>query len=80
MWNRQAASRAEAANKTAICAARHFLPPEQCMLIVDRAPDMPPLMEAELQTWGKGSVIWRERVDERGVARAVNVYSGTEIG
>ena len=50
------------------------------MLIVDRAPDMPPLMEAELQKWGKGSVVWRERVDERGVARAVNVYSGTEIG
>lgn len=50
------------------------------MLIIDRAPDLPFAFEKQLLSWGEGSVVWRERSDGRGVARAVNVYSGQDIG
>ena len=50
------------------------------MLIMDQAPDMPCRFKDQLSSWGEGSIVWRDRTDGRGVARAVNVYSGHAIG
>lgn len=58
-------------------AARMFLSPSHVGLVVDKGTDFPPAFENKLSVLGEG-VYWRAR--EGGTTRALNVYSGSEVG
>ena len=63
---------------TAMIAARQFLPPSHCGLIVDRGDDFPPEFSSELEGFGKEMVYFRQRDGK--TSRALNTYSGKRIG
>ena len=62
----------------AMTAARHFLPPSHCSLLVDAGDDFSPRFRAELEGLGEGMTWFRHR--EGKTTRALNIYSGSKIG
>ncbi|ORY22988.1 Ribokinase-like protein [Naematelia encephala] len=62
----------------AMTAARLFLPPSSCSLLVDKGADFPPQFERQLREFGYDMVWFRPRSGP--TTRAVNIYSGTRIG
>ncbi|WOO84512.1 putative protein [Vanrija pseudolonga] len=62
----------------AATAARLFLPPSHVGFIADKAPDFPPAFENKLRKLGQGMVWFRPA--EGKTTRALNVYSGAEVG
>ncbi|WVQ93903.1 hypothetical protein IAU59_000981 [Kwoniella sp. CBS 9459] len=62
----------------AMTAARIFLPPTSCALLVDKGPDFPTGMARNLEELGEGMVWFRKR--EGKTTRALNIYSGGKIG
>jgi hypothetical protein len=62
----------------AMTAARMFLPPTHCGLIVDKGDDFPDVFKDRLVAMGKEMVWFRRR--EGPTTRALNIYSGSEIG
>ncbi|WVF66282.1 hypothetical protein IAT40_001022 [Kwoniella sp. CBS 6097] len=62
----------------AMTAARIFLPPTSCALLVDRGSDFPSEMAHVLEGLGDEMVWFRERQGK--TTRALNIYSGGKIG
>ncbi|WVR03315.1 hypothetical protein IAU60_000306 [Kwoniella sp. DSM 27419] len=62
----------------AMTAARAFLPPTHCGLLVDCGPDFPPHMAETLESLGRDMIYFRARTSP--TTRAVNIYSGGAIG
>jgi hypothetical protein len=63
--------------RPAAFGSRLFLSPSHIELVVDKGSDFPPTFNEQLQVLDEG-VYWRER--EGQTTRALNVYSGGEIG
>ena len=59
-------------------AARHFLPPSHCGLLVDRGDDFPERFSDELQSLGEEMIFFRPRQGK--TTRALNIYSGRNVG
>jgi len=59
-------------------AARLFLPPSSCGLIVDRGDDFPRQFTEKLESLGREMICFRLRAGK--TTRALNIYSGTKIG
>jgi len=59
-------------------AARQFLPPSHCGLLVDKGTDFPAEFASELKSFGEEMIWFRERPSK--TTRAVNIYSGRMIG
>ncbi|RSH89473.1 hypothetical protein EHS25_002022 [Saitozyma podzolica] len=62
----------------AMTAARLFLPPSHCALLVDRGDDFPQHFADQLEALG-ADMVWFRRRDGK-TTRALNIYSGTAIG
>ncbi|WVQ82609.1 hypothetical protein IAT38_004740 [Cryptococcus sp. DSM 104549] len=62
----------------AMIAARQFLPPTHCGLLVDRGDDFPERFARDLESLGKDMIWFRPR--EGKTTRALNIYSGQRIG
>ncbi|WRT63515.1 uncharacterized protein IL334_000420 [Kwoniella shivajii] len=62
----------------AMTAARMFLPPTQCGLLVDRGDDFPDTFTEILEGFGKEMIWFRPRKGK--TTRALNIYSGRKIG
>ncbi|OWT37613.1 hypothetical protein C362_04631 [Cryptococcus neoformans Bt1] len=62
----------------AMIAARQFLPPSHCSLLVDKGEDFSDKFVHDLESLGKEMVWFRHR--EGKTTRALNVYSGRQIG
>jgi hypothetical protein len=69
---------AELISDQAMTAARQFLPPTHCSLLVDKGYDFPPEFALELHSLGEEMIWFRERKGK--TTRAVNIYSGHKIG
>jgi hypothetical protein len=63
---------------SAMTAARLFLPPANCGLIVDRGIDFPNRFARELEALGDEMMFYRSRQGD--TTRALNSYSGSKIG
>lgn len=64
--------------EAAAVAARLFLPPDRCGMIIDRGEDFPEAFEKELNAYGEGMIWFRPRAGK--TTRAINIYSGGQIG
>lgn len=59
-------------------AARQFLPPTHCSLLIDKGDDFPERFVHDLKSLGNEMVWFRHR--EGMTTRALNIYSGRRIG
>lgn len=66
------------ADKAAMVAARQFLPPTHCSLLIDKGDDFPERFVHDLKSLGNEMVWFRDR--EGRTTRALNIYSGRRIG
>ncbi|KIR69343.1 hypothetical protein I314_00453 [Cryptococcus bacillisporus CA1873] len=62
----------------AMVAARQFLPPTHCSLLIDKGDDFPERFVHDLKSLGNEMVWFRHR--EGRTTRALNIYSGQRIG
>ena len=59
-------------------AARLFLPPGHCGLLVDEGDDFPEHFKLQLEAFGEEMIWFRQRKGK--TTRALNIYSGRAIG